>query len=258
MFDSIASRITVAILTVAIGAISVAFTLAYLGGGTESGSNSEEYKRIAVYTPIYNAGERITYNFSYIKIQDIRTNSAIYFLSPFGKTMSAAFPAMPANNNSNDIMSENERIALVTGSDPFELYVLIRLPHELGGDADSTDAYRAYSMLDPGSKCFIVYRSNPDGNGSVLQDPCHSDIFRASDGYSCFGKIISANPVLSAYNAIPRMRLSVDDQGYIMAARPDGQPSGDGTVGEGRIMPDDEIKAFDGDPSCDFILGNDR
>jgi hypothetical protein len=48
--------------------------------------------------------------------------------------------------------------------------------------------------------------------------------------------------------------MSIDEMGE----RPDGQPSGDGTVAEGRIMAEDEIKAFDGDPSCDLILGNDR
>jgi hypothetical protein len=259
MFDSIPSRIAVGILIVAVGAILVTLAIAYLGGSAESGSNNKEYRRIIIYTPIYNTGERIAYNLTYARIQDIPTNSDTRFLSPFGKTMSSSsFPEISADNNLNDIMTENERTALVTGADAFEQYVLIRLPPELGGDADSIDAFRAYSILDPGSKCIMGYWPNSYGNGAVLVDPCQSDIFRVSDGYSCYGKIVSGNPILSAYNAIPTTRLSVDDEGYLLAARPDGQPSGDGTVGEGRIMAADEIEAFEGDPSCDFILNNNR
>lgn len=252
MFDSIRSRITVAILIVAIGAILVAFAIVYFGGGVKSGSNAEDYKRIITYTPIYKMGRETTYNFSYARIQDISSDSPARLLNPFGKTM-AAFPEVSAgnsNDNPNDRMSEDERTALVTGADAFEQYVLIRLPPELGGNMESVSAVRAYSNLDPGSKCLLRYRS--DLNGAVLQDPCHSDVFRISDGYSCFGKIVSGNPILTGYNAIPRLRLSVDNQGYLLAARPDGQPSGDGTVGEGRIMPTEEIKIFQNDPSCDF------
>ncbi len=251
MFDSIRSRITVAILVVAIGAILVTFAIAYFGGSVKSGSNAEDYKRIITYTPIYKTDRETTYNFSYARIQDISSDSPARLLNPFGKTM-AAFPQVStgSNNNPNDRMREDERTALVINADAFEQYILIRLPPELGGNVDSVSAFRAYSNLDPGSKCLLRYSSEFDG--AVLLDPCHNDIFRVSDGYSCFGKIVSGNPVLTGYNAIPRLRLSVDDQGYLLAARPDGQPSGDGTVGEGRIMPAEEIKIFQNDPSCDF------
>jgi hypothetical protein len=149
-------------------------------------------------------------------------------------------------------MTDDERTALVKDADSFEHYILIRLSPELGGNLENVNAFRAYSDLDPGSKCLLGYRSDSE-IGAVLQDPCHSDVFRVSDGYSCFGRIISTNPILSGYNAIPRLRLSLDDQGYLLAARPDGQPSGDGTVGEGRIVSDEEIKAYEADPSCDII-----
>jgi hypothetical protein len=250
MFDSIRSRIAVAVLVVAIGAILVTFAITYLGGNLKSGSNNEDYKRIITYLPTYRTGEKTTYNFAYARIQDIPTNSATRFLNPFGKAMpSFSQDADAADNNS---LTEDERTAIVIEADPFEQYILIRLPPELGGNLNNITAFKAYSNLDPGSKCLLGYRSNPE-NGAVLQDPCHSDIFRVIDGYSCFGKIVSGNPVLSGYNALPRFRLSVDDQGYLLAARPDGQPTGDGTVGEGRIMPVEEVKAFEDDPSCDFI-----
>jgi hypothetical protein len=258
MFDSIRSRIAAAILIVGVAAGAVTLAIAYVGGNGNSDSGRQDYKKIIIHTPIYKTGETTTYNFSYAKIQDIRTDSAAHFLNPFGKSMSSGFPSASTDNKLNDRMTEEERTSLVFDADAFEHYILIRLPPELGGDAETINAFRAYSNLDPGSKCFLGFRTNQEGNGSALQDPCHSDIFRVSDGYSCFGKIVSGNPVLSAYNAIPRMRLSVDDQGYLVAARPDGQPHGDGTVGEGRIMSADEINAFEGDPTCEFILNNNR
>lgn len=258
MFDSIRSRIVAAVLIVGVAAGAVTFAIGYVGGNTNSDSSREDYKRIILHTPIYRTDETTTFNLTYAKMQDIRTNSATYFLNPFGKSMSSEFPSALIDDNPNDRMTEDERSALVFDADPFEHYVLIRLPPELGGDKDIIDAFRAYSNLDPGSKCLLGFRTNQEGNGAILQDPCHSDIFRVSDGYSCYGKIVSGNPVLAAYNAIPRMKLSVDDQGYILAARADGQPHGDGTVGEGRIMTAEEIRAFNSDPTCEFILSNNR
>ncbi len=86
-----------------------------------------------------------------------------------------------------------------------------------------------------------------------MQDPCHNDIFRVSDGYSCFGHIaVGTNPVVSAYNALPRMELSVDNEGYLLAIKPDGQPHGDGTVGEGRMLSMEEIQSgSEMDASCE-------
>jgi hypothetical protein len=81
-------------------------------------------------------------------------------------------------------------------------------------------------------------------------------VFRVSDGYSCYGRLLGGNPVVTAYNAIPKMKISVDEEGFLLASKPDGQPSRDGTVGEGRIMPAEDVKRFEDDPSCDFILNN--
>ena len=47
------------------------------------------------------------------------------------------------------------------------------------------------------------------------------------------------------------MDLLIDDQGYLLAMKPDGQPQGDRTVGEGRILSIKEIQSSDkADPSC--------
>jgi hypothetical protein len=250
MLDSIRSRVGLAILMVIIAAILVTIVLSYPGGsGKINSTSNEDHRRIITYTPIFDHGN-ITYTLNYAKMQDIQVNSAVRFLNPFGKSMSGL--SLDANTSLDSSMTENQKIALVHDADVFEQYILIRLPSKLGGDLQNVSAFRAYSSLDPESKCLLGYRHYSE-TVTVLEDPCHSDIFRVSDGYSCFGRIIGSNPVLSGYNAIPRLKLELDAQGYFLATRPDGAPSGDGTVGDGRIIPIEEIKAHDSDPTCEII-----
>ena len=249
MLDSIRSRIALFVLMVIIAAILVTVVLSNAGQtGKINSTSNEDQRRIITYTPNYDSGNNITYSFNYARMQDIPVNSAVRFLNPFGKSMSALF--LVSTNTRPDIsMTDNEKIALVQEADVFEQYILVRLSHELGGDMQDVSAFRAYSSLDPESKCLLGYRHNSE-TSVILRDPCHSDIFRVSDGYSCFGGIIGANPVLSGYNAIPRLRLAIDDQGYLLGIRPDGIPSGDGTVGDGRIIPIEEIQAYESDGTC--------
>jgi hypothetical protein len=250
MLDSIRSRVGLAILMVIIAAILVTIVLSYPGGsGKINSTSNEDHRRIITYTPIFDHGN-ITYTLNYAKMQDIQVNSAVRFLNPFGKSMSDL--SLDANTSPDSSITENEKIALVHDADVFEQLILIRLPSKLGGDLQNISAFQAYSSLDPESKCLLGYRHYSE-NVTVLEDPCHSDIFRVSDGYSCFGRIIGSNPVLSAYNAIPRLRLEVDGQGYLLATRPDGTPSGDGTVGDGRILSVEEIRAYESDTTCDII-----
>ena len=263
MFDSIPARITAAVLIVIIGIIGVAVVLLYTGGGSKSsitsGTQESEYRKIITYEQIYTADTgKTTYNMTYARIDNIDPGKPIHFLSPFGKTMSEleSQASDSANGFNTNTMTNEQKSALIGEADAFEQYVLVRLPPVLGGHNNSIDAIRAYSLLDPASKCLLQYWPNPQGEGIVLRDVCHDDVFRISDGYSCYGKLLGGNPVVAAYNAIPRMRLSVDNQGILLVAKPDGQPSGDGTVGEGRIMPAEEIKHFEDDPSCAYILNH--
>jgi hypothetical protein len=216
----------------------------------------DQSKRIIAYTTTFNYSDNtILHAFSYLNMREMPRDSSVRFLNPFGNAMTA-FPEQFARTTANDpnsAMTEEQKITFLRDADPFEHYILIRLPEELGGAAQDASAFRAYSDLDPESKCMLGYQRESD-TGTYLQDPCHSDIFRVSDGYSCYGRIaLGTNVALSGYNGIPRMKLSVDNDGYLLAMRPDGHPSGDGTVGEGRIIPTEEIKSNDKmDPSCEI------
>ena len=252
MFENLRSRIVLAAFMIVVAVILMIVVFAYIGNGKlmsdNSGEGSNYSKRIIAYTTTFNYSDKTTLpRFNYVKMQEMPSNSAVRFLNPFGKAMSGFPEALGSNaiSDPNSVMTEEEKITFLKDADVFEQYILIRLPEALGGGAQNVSAFRAYSDLDPESRCMLGYRDD-SGIGIVLQDPCHSDIFRVSDGYSCFGRIaLGSNPVLSGYNAIPRMKLSVDSDGYLLAIRPDGQPSGDGTVGEGRIIPTEEIKSND-------------
>lgn len=259
MLDSLQSRIGIAAIAI-IAAVVVMIAVFSNFGGMSTPSNAsdgENSKRIIAYTVSYNRTSEIyvpVYDFTYVKVDNMQINTAMRFLNPFGKTLPAHFSqqSMMAGSAITDpdlSMTSEQKTALIEGADAFEQYVLIRLPEFIVGPADDVSAFRAYSALDPESKCLLGYRRDT----ATLQDPCHSDIFRASDGYSCFGKIaIGSNPVVSSYNALPRMELSVDDHGYLIAIKPDGQPHGDGTVGEGRMLSIGEIQLGDDkDPSCE-------
>lgn len=252
MIDSLRSRVGIAVLVIVIAAILMIVGLSYAINGKIFTDNSNDdiknSKKLIAYATDYNfIDQTYTPAFKYVNLRDMSGGSAIRFLNPFGRTMLH----FPMTNDPNAAMTTEQKQALLKDADVFEQYILIRLPDELGGAVQNVSAFRAYSDLDPESKCMLGFRHDYD-TGAFLQDPCHSDIFRVSDGYSCFGRIaIGTNPVVSGYNALPRIKLSIDDQGYLLAMKPDGQPQGDGTVGEGRILSIKEIQSGDkADPSC--------
>lgn len=254
MIDSLRSRIGVAALVIIAAAILMIITLSYIANGkiipSNPGSDINDSRRIIAYKTTHNfTSQTDTLIFTYINVGEMPAGSVIHFLNPFGKSMSSL--PQQITYDPNQAMTEDQKAALLKDADVYEQYILTRLPEELGGKAQNVSAFRAYSDLDPESKCMLSYRSDY-GYGTFLQDPCHSDVFRASDGYSCIGRIaVGSNPVVSGYNALPRMKLSVNDQGYLLALRPDGQPQGDGTVGEGRILSAEEIQSGDKtDSSC--------
>jgi hypothetical protein len=204
-------------------------------------------------------------DFSYVNVQTFPTDDSANFLDPFGNTMSNYFQqasdtTAAAASDLNAGLSIEQRQAILKDADAYEKYTLIRLPTEFGGARENVTSFRAYSDLDPESHCLLLYehRNVSPTNAktiTLLEDPCHSDRFRVTDGYSCVGHIaIGINPVVSEYNALPRMRLAVDNQGYLLAIKPDGMPSGDGIVGDGRILSSEDI-ASDADPTCKNLFG---
>ena len=61
-------------------------------------------------------------------------------------------------------------------------------------------------------------------------------------GVSSLGATGSTVLFSSDYLALPRMKLAVDEEGYLVGFKPDNALYGDGVVGEGRRLTDDNIR----------------
>jgi hypothetical protein len=258
VIDRIGSRITFAIIVITIASIALGVVITTTSGNNQSSVNSSSssdnsgiriVERVVTYNYTTNKQDQV---FKYIRPQDqFGIGDAVPFLDPYGKSMSSYYSNQQTNSavlgaDPNATLTDQQKQSLMKDSDAYEWYVLVRLPNTTAINntaSGSLTELRSYSALDPESKCLLQYR-NDASSGAVLEDLCHDDIFRASDGYSCFGHIaVGTNPVVSGYNAIPVMRLSIDSRGYVVALKPDGQLAGDGTVGEGRILSDSLIQA---------------
>jgi hypothetical protein len=117
----------------------------------------------------------------------------------------------------------------ITDRDVFQKFILIRLPEELGGDADDVSAFRAYSALSVGVHCQIKYW--PHEERKRMEDPCWGSIYRPIDGLMIAGErpVVNNAPV-----ALPYLDLSIDGNGSLHVEPPRWTLDENGVVGEGR------------------------
>lgn len=172
-----------------------------------SSSISHQNERIYLHTPFSNSD----FN-GYVKIEDMRPNSAGIFMYP---------STVPYGDRAN----------------AYQTFMLIRLPKTLGGDKNDTSSFRAYSALDPTSHCLMKYW--PQDGRQRIEDPCISQPYRSIDG-------VSYNPGLTIIRApttgaLPKLDLDVDDQGYLVVKPSIWTENKNGVVGIGRDVSKDEI-----------------
>ncbi|MGI0040533.1 MAG: hypothetical protein ACRD94_01045 [Nitrosopumilaceae archaeon] len=121
--------------------------------------------------------------------------------------------------------------------DPFQKFLLIRLPDYLGGAVNDASAFRAYSALDPSSHCIIKYW--PDEGRKRIEDPCGGSMYEPVAGHVLQ---IGGNPVLVSKNfALPYLELSSDENGYLYVEPPVFTEDKNGAIGIGRIISQQEI-----------------
>jgi hypothetical protein len=80
-----------------------------------------------------------------------------------------------------------------------------------------------------------------------IEDPCAGDIYRPWDGLAYGGPAgqgFSGGTIVSrgTYQGLATLDLAIDDEGYILALRPDINPGSNGIAGEGRIITSDELQ----------------
>ena len=125
----------------------------------------------------------------------------------------------------------------VTDRDVFQKFILIRLPGELGGNADDVSAFRAYSALSVGVQCQIKYW--PHEERKRMEDPCWGSMYRPIDGVMISGErpVVNTKPV-----ALPYLDLSIDENGSLYVEPPVWTMDKNGVIGEGRDITLQQIR----------------
>jgi len=181
-----------------------------------------------------------TYDFHYVRVGDMSPNSSVWVLNPFDSMVETLYQK-PLGS-----ITEKERKDIYSKIDRFAFYQLVRLPKWLGGSENDTSAYRAYNAITLTVKCELRYW--PDPGRLRLEDPCAGDMYRPWDGLAIAGPAgvgMSSGFILSASNVqgLPTLDLSVDNDGYIVAQKPDESPHKNGVAGEGRVFSESELQA---------------
>jgi hypothetical protein len=183
----------------------------------------------------YDSGRYVT-KVDYIKVGDMKPNTSRWFLDPFGKTMESAASSPTSKIKPGATLSEPDW-NIITQNEPFEFYTIIRLPEWLGGSADSLSAYRAYSAVAISDQCLTKYWGT-DGRW-LLVNPCAGDMYRPWDGVATAGPAavgVSGRGIITSgyFGALASLALSIDNEGYITAKKPNKDYSANGVAGEGR------------------------
>lgn len=188
------------------------------------------------YTPGMDEGN---VTMSTVKVADLKPNSFVWFLNPYGKTMAGLYDESKASMTLNK--KELEHFAK---RDPFENYMLIRLPGWLGGEKGDVSAFRAYHAISISDGCYARYFSM-EGRWRI-ENPCAGDMYRPWDGVAFAGPaaVGYVRGTLSGgdYHALPQLRLSIDQEGYIVALEPDSSLEGDGVQGSGRTLSPEALR----------------
>ena len=122
--------------------------------------------------------------------------------------------------------------------DAFQKFILIRLPESLGGGIDDVSAFRAYSAVSLSDHCLVKYWS--DEGRQRMENPCRGGMYRAIDGLLMLN--IDPVRVTSFPTALPRLDLSIDENGALYVEPPKWTLQENGVIGIGRTISMQEIR----------------
>ena len=120
--------------------------------------------------------------------------------------------------------------------DTYRLFMLIRLPEWMGGAANDTSAFRAYSAKALDDPCIIKYW--PGYERQRIENPCQGGMYRVIDGALTYG----GTPRTTALTALPYLDLSMDEYGMMYVEPPQWTLFENGVLGYGRMISLDEIR----------------
>ncbi|MEM3085485.1 MAG: hypothetical protein QXP61_10440 [Nitrososphaerales archaeon] len=199
------------VVLLVVASVVATLTVIIITFGTSSSLQPIELQRERIYIESY----RMQYyekppSPRYVKISDMKPSSMGFFTYPSSKRLEAK-------------------------DDHYYKFMLVRLPSWLGGDKNDVSSFRAYSAVDLSSHCIVLYW--PDRG--KIEDPCTSHGYRVIDGLSYYPAIKFLRTPTAG--ELPKLDLSIDEEGYIYVEPPTWRENKNGVVGMGRIIPREEV-----------------
>ena len=114
--------------------------------------------------------------------------------------------------------------------DPYQIFMLIRLPEWMGGDANDASAFRAYSAKSLDDSCLVKYWG--EYGRQRIENPCQGSMYRVVDGAITMGAI----PMSIRMTALPHLDLSNDENGFLYIEPPKWTRTENGVIGYGKEM----------------------
>ena len=119
----------------------------------------------------------------------------------------------------------------VLDEEAFRKWQLIRLPEELGGTPNDVSAFRVYSMVCLHLWCLWKYW--PQENRKRGECPCHGTMYDPDTGVAFVGPASLQAP---PSNALPKLDLEADSEGFLYISPVKWGVSDNGVVGYGRYV----------------------
>lgn len=119
----------------------------------------------------------------------------------------------------------------VLNEESFRKWQLIRLPSELGGDKNDVSAFRLYSLVCLHLWCLWKYW--PDEGLKKGMCPCHGSMYDPVTGIATDGPAAKQSP---PSNALPKLDLEADANGFLYIKKPTWGTRENGIVGYGRFV----------------------
>jgi hypothetical protein len=119
--------------------------------------------------------------------------------------------------------------------DPYQIFMLIRLPEWMGGDATDASAFRAYSAKSLDDSCLVKYWG--EFGRQRIENPCQGSMYRVVDGAITMGAI----PMSNMMTALPHLDISTDENGFLYIESPKWTKTENGVIGYGKEMTYDDL-----------------
>jgi ubiquinol-cytochrome c reductase iron-sulfur subunit len=120
--------------------------------------------------------------------------------------------------------------------DPYQIFMLIRLPEWMGGDSNDASAFRAYSAKSLDDSCLVKYWG--EYGRQRIENPCQGSMYRVVDGAMTIGLI----PMSNMMTALPHLDLSNDENGFLYIEPPTWTKTENGVIGYGKELTYDDLR----------------